>query len=123
GTPFGVTVTARDVYNNVAATYRGTVHFTKTDSGAGSAVPADYTFVSGDNGAHTFTNGVTLVTAGSQTTTATDTVAATLTVNANVSVNAATANRLALVAPSSATAGTPFDVTVTAYDPYNNIAA
>lgn len=65
GTAFSVTVTALDQFNNVASGYTGTIHFTKTDSGAGSAVPGDYTFVAGDNGVHTFTNGVTFVTAGS----------------------------------------------------------
>src|SRR5207249_3895256 len=73
GGAFSVTVTALDQFNNTAKGYTGTVHFTRTDSGSGSAVPADYTFVAGDNGVHTFSNGVTLVTAGGQTATATDT--------------------------------------------------
>jgi CSLREA domain-containing protein len=54
--------------------YTGTVHFTKTDGGAGSSVPSDYTFAvgaGGDNGAHTFS--ATLTTSGNQTITATDT--------------------------------------------------
>jgi hypothetical protein len=79
GTPFDVTVSARDQFNNVVTGYTGTVHFTKTDAGAGSAVPADYTFVAADNGARTFTGGATLVTPGDQTITATDTDNATIT--------------------------------------------
>src|SRR5207237_393451 len=51
GSAFSITVNALDQFNNVATGYTGTVHFTKTDAGTGSAVPADYTFVAGDNGA------------------------------------------------------------------------
>src|SRR5262249_22572487 len=48
GGAFNVTVTALDAFNNVATGYTGTVHFTKSDSGAGSVVPTNYTFVAGD---------------------------------------------------------------------------
>ena len=51
GNAVNVTVTARDAYGNVATGYTGTVHLTSTDAGA--TLPADYTFVAGDNGAHT----------------------------------------------------------------------
>ena len=67
-----MTVSAVDAFNNVATTYRGTVHFTTTDTGSGVVLPADYTFTAGDNGTHTF-SGVAWATAGSQTVTATDT--------------------------------------------------
>src|SRR5262249_56995078 len=43
GAPFTVTVTALDQFNNVAPGYTGTVHFTKSDTGAGPAVPPDPT--------------------------------------------------------------------------------
>src|SRR5262249_33102547 len=66
-------------FNNVAMGYRGTVHFTSSDSGNGSSVPADYPFVAGDNGVHTFSGGVTFVTAGRQTVTAADTTTASIT--------------------------------------------
>src|SRR5262249_44474116 len=52
GAAFNITVTALDQFNNPALGYTGTVHFTKSDTGAGSAVPGDYTFVSGDAGVH-----------------------------------------------------------------------
>ena len=52
------------------ATVLDTAHSTP---GVQAALPVGYTFVSGDNGVHSFTNGVTFVTAGSQTVTATDT--------------------------------------------------
>jgi uncharacterized repeat protein (TIGR01451 family) len=48
--------------------YTGTVHFTSSDPLA--VLPADYTFVAGDAGAHTFS--FTLNTLGDQTITATD---------------------------------------------------
>jgi hypothetical protein len=43
------------------------------------SLPADYTFLPGDNGVKTFTSGVTLVTAGSQDVTVTDTEDGSLT--------------------------------------------
>src|SRR5207253_3232246 len=95
----------------------------KSDGGAGSAVPADYHFVSGDNGVHTFTNGVTLVTSGSQTVTATDTVTSSITGTASGTITTiAAATHFAVSAPSSATAGSAFNVTVTAQDQFNNTA-
>jgi hypothetical protein len=54
GTPFDVTVTARDPHNNVVIRYTGTIHFTSTDSAA--TLPADYTFTTNDRGVHTFTD-------------------------------------------------------------------
>jgi hypothetical protein len=123
GNAFNVTVKALDAFNNTATSYTGTVHFTKSDTGAGSSVPADYTFVAGDNGAHTFTNGVTLVTAGNQTVTATDTVTSSITGNSNtIAVSPGAATHFTVSAPSSATAGTAFNLTVTALDAFNNTA-
>jgi len=37
-------------------------------------------------------------------------------------VNPAAASRLSITAPVTATAGRPFTITVTAFDPYNNVA-
>src|SRR5207248_3116896 len=73
GSPFSVAVRALDVYNNVVTGYTGTVHFTTSDPGSGVAMPGDYSFTSGHNGVHTFSNAVALVTAGNQGVTATDT--------------------------------------------------
>jgi hypothetical protein len=70
-----VTVRAVDAQANTTAGYRGTVHFTSSDPAA--VLPADYAFVSGDAGAHTFS--VTLKTAGTQSITATDTVPPSIT--------------------------------------------
>jgi autotransporter-associated beta strand protein len=123
GTAFTFTVTALDQFNNTATSYRGTVHFTKSDSGSGSSVPADYTFLSGDNGSHTFTNGATFVTAGNQTITATDTTTSSITgTSSSIAVSAAAATHFTVSAPATATAGTAFSVTVTALDAFNNTA-
>lgn len=78
GAPFNFTVTAYDLYGNIATGYRGTVHFTTTDTGAGVTLPVDYTFVALDNGVHAFKSGGTLVTPPSQSITATDTTTPTL---------------------------------------------
>src|SRR5262249_22622347 len=64
------TVSAKDPAGNIAAGYRGTVHFTvPTDSGAN--VPLDYTFTDADAGVHTFS--MTLTTLGVHTLNVVDT--------------------------------------------------
>src|SRR5262249_4803734 len=63
GTPFNVTVTARDSSNSVLSSFTGAVHFASSDKFAG--LPANYTFAAGDAGAKTFS--VTLKSPGSQT--------------------------------------------------------
>jgi len=70
GTAFNVTVTALDAFENVATGYTRTIHFTTT--AASAVLPADYTFVAGDNGVKMFS--VTLNTFGSQTVTVKDTL-------------------------------------------------
>jgi streptogramin lyase len=118
GTAFSTTVTALDANNNVADGYTGTVHFSSTDAQAG--LPGNYTFIASDNGSHTFS--VTLKTAGNRAVTATDALNGSITGSASVMVNPAAAYRLGVANPAGATAGTAFAVTVTAYDPYNNVA-
>lgn len=119
GAAFSATVTARDQFNNTATGYTGTVHFTSSDGTA--TLPANYTFTAGDNGVHTFTNGVTFVTAGNQTLTATDTVTGTINgTSGGVAVAAGAATNFTVSAPASAQGGTPFSVTVTAKDQFNN---
>lgn len=67
GTANTISVTAKDANGNTITNHTGTVSFTATDSAA--VLPADYTFLAGDNGVKTFS--VTLKTAGAQTVTAT----------------------------------------------------
>ena len=73
GSSITFTLTALDSSNNIVTGYTGTVHFSLTDTGAGSVVPPNYTFVPADGGMHVFTAGANLVTAGVQTFTAFDT--------------------------------------------------
>ena len=84
GTAFSITVTAQDNTPATDTGYVGTVHFTSSDPQA--TLPADYTFVVGDAGVHTFT-GVVLRTLGNQTITVTDTVDNTITGMATVAVD------------------------------------
>jgi subtilisin-like proprotein convertase family protein len=119
GSAGSITVTARDASGNVATGYAGTVHFTSSDPQA--ALPADYTFTAADAGTHTFS--AALKTAGTQTLTVTDTAAGGLTgTEAGITVSPAAASRLAVSAPSAATAGGAFNVTVTARDAFGNTA-
>ena len=61
------------------------------------------------------------MTAGTQTITATDTVDASITGTSNdIAVSAAAATHFSVNAPSSATAGSAFNFTVTALDGFNN---
>ena len=121
GSAFSVTVTALDPYNNTASGYGGIVHFTSSDGQA--SLPADYTFTAADAGVHTFTSGVTLKTAGSQTVTATDAVTGSITGSATVGVTAAAASTMTVAGfPSPVTAGVAGSFTVTLRDAYGNVA-
>jgi hypothetical protein len=74
GAGFVFTTVALDQFNNTTTGYTGTVHFTSSDTGS-VTLPANYAFVAGDNGVHTFTTPA-LATVGAQTITATDTASA-----------------------------------------------
>ena len=111
GVPFNVTVTALDASNATVTSYTGTVHFTSSSAGT---LPADYPFVAGDNGAHTFT--ATLTTTGSQSINAAD---GGITGSANPTVLAAPATHFSITAPANVTTGVAFNVTVTALDASN----
>jgi hypothetical protein len=122
GAPFDVTVIAKDASNNTMTGYTGTIHFTSSDSGAPD-LPSNYNFVAGDHGSHTFNQGATLKTAGSQTVTVNDTSQTSKTGTATISVSPAAADHFKVTAPATATAGTAFNtVTLTAQDAYNNTA-
>jgi hypothetical protein len=89
GMPFAVTVTAVDVFAQLAVGYTGTVTFSTTDPDPNVVLPPDYPFTLADQGRHTFLAGFTLVTAGDQTLTVTD-----------ISANAITGTVIATVDPS-----------------------
>jgi probable HAF family extracellular repeat protein len=120
GTPFDIIVTALDAQGNIDTGYQGTVTFTSSDAYPG-LLPADYTFTSADQGTHTFSGVVTFFTAGAQMLTAQDTADSSLTGSATVSVVAAPASQLLITGPANAVSGTPFDVILTALDPYANV--
>jgi virginiamycin B lyase len=120
GTPFDITVTALWSAGNIDTNYQGTVILSSSDSYPG-VLPADYTFTSSDQGTHTFSGGVTLLTAGVQTLTAQDTAASSITGSATVVVVAAPASQLLITAPATVVSGTPFDVMLAALDRYGNV--
>jgi hypothetical protein len=96
GSPFTITVTAvvgqsRDTIINSA------IAFTSSDSKA--ILPPRYSFTPNDAGSHTFTDGVTLITPGSQSITATVSGAPGINGSANVTVNAAVAMQFNVSAP------------------------
>jgi hypothetical protein len=121
-----VTVTAKDSNNIVATNYRGTIHFTSSDSTA--TLPADYTFTAADAGVHTFryTGSPRLVlrTSGSQWVRTTDTVATGITgAQSGIIVTPGAARSLVISGiPSPYGAGVAHSLTVTAKDAYGNVA-
>ena len=120
GTSFNITVTAQNSSGKTDTGYTGTIHFTSSDAQAG--LPGNFTFTKADDG--TFTFPVTLKTAGSQSISATDTTTAAITGTVSgINVSPATASQLVLSGlPSSTAVGAVQSVTVTAKDPYGNVA-
>ncbi len=118
GSPFDVSVTAQDAYNNTLTGYTGTVTFSSQDP-YGASLPADYAFQPSDMGQVTFAAGAALYTAGTWDVTASDT-ATGLSGSDYVAVTAAAATSFQIIAPATATSGQAFDITVIATDPYGN---
>ncbi|MCM0083260.1 MBG domain-containing protein [Geomonas sp. Red32] len=123
GAPFTVTVVAKDAYDNVATGYQGTVRFACSDQKSGVILPADYSFLPGDNGSHSFSSGAALQTAGHQTVDASDSTAGITATSNTITINPAGAARLLVAGPATATAGAPLSVTVTVKDGYDNTIA
>ncbi len=121
GAPFTVTAVALRPDGTVDTTYTGTLRFTSSDPLA--TLPLDYSFQPGENGVHTFTNGVTLRTPGAQTLIATETSLLAVEGTNTVLVTPAANDLLVISMPSSVTAGDPFTFTVTAYDAFHNVDA
>ncbi len=120
GGPETFTVSAVDAYGNVATSYVGTVQLTSSDSRA--VLPAAYTITPEEQGMVSFT--ATLETAGSQSITATDSTTSGITGSqTNIDVKPAAASRLTIAGfPTTDTAGSANQVTVTLYDAYGNVA-
>jgi beta-lactamase superfamily II metal-dependent hydrolase/fibronectin type 3 domain-containing protein/DNA/RNA endonuclease YhcR with UshA esterase domain len=106
GTPFNLTLTAYDASNHVASTYTGTIHFTSSSAGT---LPSDYTFTSGDNGAHTFS--FALTGGGTQSITATDTTDSSITGTTTISI-LCTPPSAAITAPASVLVGSSANASV-----------
>ncbi|HEY1861068.1 MAG TPA: DUF4214 domain-containing protein [Gemmataceae bacterium] len=121
GVASAFTVTAEDAFGNITPAYLGTVKLTSSDAQASLA--GNYTFVSGDAGAHSFN--ATLKTAGAQSISATDTGNSGITGSqSGITVNAAAASTLMVAGfPSPSTAGTAGNFSVTLRDSFGNIAA
>jgi hypothetical protein len=94
GVAFDVTVTALDIFGQLAVGYRGTVTFSTSDPDPNAVLPANYMFTSEDGGSHTFTNTglgeITLTTPGDQMITVTDTADNTITGSVMVTVDPGT---------------------------------
>ncbi|MGD0896864.1 MAG: S53 family peptidase [Thermoguttaceae bacterium] len=126
GTAVSITVTALDSTGTKIVTgYTGTVHFTTSDAAA-LGLPANYTytFTAADSGVHTFTNLVTLVTAGPQTITVADISTGTIAGTLSVPVTPNVAAQIAWgQQPSGAAPGGTISpaVTVQVLDAYGNL--
>jgi hypothetical protein len=114
--PVNVTVTALDLFGNIATGYTGTVHFTSSDLSA--LLPADATLT---NGAGILI--VTLKTPGSQTITVTDQSNNSLTATTSpIAVTAGPFSKFVFNVQGSTSvgAGTAFLVTAQAADQFGN---
>ena len=114
-------VTAYDLYNNIKTDYTGTIQFTTTSPL--KVLPANYSYLPGDNGVHTFTNQVILKTTGTWSVTVTGTVDGKTGSQTGILVNPAALDHFTLVTQHSQveTAGSDFTVTASAYDQFNNL--
>lgn len=113
GHAVGVTVSAVDAAGHLVPGYTGSVRLTSTDGQA--LLPAPYMFTPASHGTHRFV--VTLRTAGSRNIVA---QVGSMTGTGTVMVSPAKATHLKVIASATATAGSPFDLTVVAADPYGN---
>ncbi len=122
GSVLPLTITAVDANGNVATGFRGAVYISSSDPAATTAAgyafnPLDagipYTFAAADNGSHTFTGAIRLITGGDQTVT----VSAPNMAPASASVVVTgQVTHLAVSAPAAVNAGDTFNVTVSALD-------
>jgi hypothetical protein len=122
GVAQGFRVTAQDRFANTTPAFADPVSFSSSDLKA--LLPAAYTFTSTDAGVHNFS--ATLVTAGSQSITVQDAMPNTTVApgtESGILVNPAAASQLQVTGfPLSVLAGSSHTFTVTALDPYGNVA-
>ena len=119
GVATSTTVTAKDTFANMVASYTGTVALTSNDGQA--TLPPAFTFGAADAGQHAFP--VTFKTAGAQTVTATD-AGHSLAGAGAFSVSPAAASVCAVSGlPASAAAGAQLGLRVTVQDAFGNVAS
>lgn len=121
GTQFYITVTAKDVYNNVVTNYTNTASFSSTDPqvGPGTGLPGATQFTLSDAGVKILP--VTLKTKGIQLITAREVGNPSVTGNSNgINVLAGSVYTFDVTAPSQANAGVGFVFTAVAKDQYGN---
>jgi hypothetical protein len=115
GAPFSVTVKAKDNHGNIVAGDNGPITLTSSDGQPLQTQPTNITLA---GGVATFS--VTLDKAGS---TSLAVLAGTVKANSNkITIASAAATSLAITVPTIVTAGSSFKVTITAKDPFGNIA-
>ena len=117
GQSFNLAVSALDQFGNVDGAYAGTLHFTSSDSSTYVALPPDSQLTNGRG-----TLPATLARAGSQTIMGTDTANGSISGTVTVQVIAGGAATVTLAAPSSVVANQPFNVGVTLFDRFGNVA-
>ena len=115
GTPFALTITAKDHYGNTVPGYSGPVTLTSSDGQQVILAPAGIHLIDG-----TAIVPVTLDKADALKLTAS--AGSLKGASSSITVNPATAAAFVVSAPDTATAGTPFSVTITAKDRFGNIA-
>jgi hypothetical protein len=119
GSATSATVTAKDAYGNVATTFNETIHFASSDPQA--VLPADYTFITADQGVKTFSNQVVFKTVGTRSITVQSESAKAE--SGNVAVSPAPASQMVISnIPGTVTAGQKLSPTITLLDPYGNTA-
>ena len=112
-----VHVAASDAYGNVDPNYLGLATLTSSDTRA--VLPAPYRFTARDVGMHDAS--VTFLTGGDQTLTAQD-ATANLLGETRLQVAGADAQRLTLLGPAQAVAGSIINLVATAYDSFGNVS-
>ena len=120
GTAFTETLTALDAYGNTATSYTGsqTITFTGPATSPGGTAPTYPASVAFTNGVATPSPSITLYDA--QTTTLTATQGTISGTSGNITVNAGANHQIGASAASPQTAGTAFNVTLTAQDTWGN---
>jgi hypothetical protein len=118
GSVFYITVTAKDVYNNVVTGYTGTVGFEDTDPQWTS--PGDTSFTIADQGKKVLA--VTMRTAGIQIIYCQDIIFTSINgTSNNILITHGALSKFTVFAPTIVNTGSQFSYVVTARDAYNNI--